>query len=101
MLRSDAIQLALKSAKFRNWKPFPKFKESEHPRLIPHVHEQHYTVPELAKLWAISPQAIRKMFENHPGVLKIERKQTKYKRRYTSIRIPHSVAEKVHGQTID
>src|SRR5258708_24303651 len=32
--------------------------------------EQHYSVAELAQLWALSEKTIRRMFENEPGVLR-------------------------------
>jgi hypothetical protein len=73
--------------------------------------EKHYKVPELAKLWGFSDDFIRSLFENEIGVLKIvrpedpDKKRTdcpktrpncKGKREYVSLRIPESVAARVH-----
>ncbi len=58
--------------------------------------EQHYRPEELAKLWGLSANLIRDLFEFEPGVLKINRPEKLHKRRYVSLRIPASVAERVH-----
>ncbi len=59
--------------------------------------ERHYTPEELADLWNLSPDAVRRIFENEPGVLVLEGDGMRYgKRRYRTLRIPASVAERVH-----
>jgi hypothetical protein len=58
--------------------------------------EQHYTPEQLAKLWGLSVETIRRMFREEPGVLVIDRPETRRKRGYKSIRIPASVAVRVH-----
>jgi hypothetical protein len=60
-----------------------------------HVKGTNYTVQELAKLWQFSPDKVRELFENEPGVLKIKNPPKKGKRAYTTLRIPESVAERV------
>ena len=64
------------------------------------AHEQHYEPKELAARWGLSPTKVRRMFENEPGVLLIgepsRRVGRKLKRSYYTMRIPHSVAERVH-----
>lgn len=60
------------------------------------VAEKHYTPDELAKLWAISPETVRKLFRNEPGVLKIGKTGSRYRRGYITLRIPEQVAERVH-----
>ena len=61
------------------------------------IDERHYSVVELAELWNLSPDTIRKLFENEPGVLVLGENSTKLgKRRYTTLRIPESVAARVH-----
>ena len=57
--------------------------------------ERHYTVPELAKLWHVSDDTIRRMFKGEPGVIEI-RLQRPGKRRYVVLRIPESVALRVY-----
>ena len=64
------------------------------------THEPHYEPKELGALWKVSPQMIRKVFQDEPGVLLIgepsRRVGKKLKRSYMTMRIPHSVAERVH-----
>ena len=58
--------------------------------------EHHCSVGELAKRWGWSENTIRRLFRKEPGVLKIVHPETRQKRRYTSIRIPERVAQRVH-----
>jgi hypothetical protein len=58
--------------------------------------ERHYTPQELAQLWAVSIQTIREVFKNEEGVLKIGSDGTRTRRGYKTLRIPESVAERVH-----
>jgi len=60
------------------------------------VLEKHYTVLELSSLWGFSDRTIRRLFDTEPGVIKIDRPETRRKRRYTSIRIPAAVAQRVY-----
>ena len=60
------------------------------------VFEKHYSAVELAKLWGLHPKTIRNLFQDEPGVLVIERPEQMFKRGYTSLRIPASVADRVH-----
>jgi hypothetical protein len=62
--------------------------------------EKHFTPNELADLWGLSSPKIRQMFENEPNVVRIgepsRRTGRNLKRRYYTMRIPASVAERVH-----
>jgi hypothetical protein len=58
--------------------------------------EHHYKPEELGNLWGLSANAIRALFEDEAGVLKIVRPEMLHKRRYITLRIPASVAERVH-----
>jgi hypothetical protein len=58
--------------------------------------EQHYTPAELAKLWGLSPPFILETFRDEPGVLKVDRPEEMHKRSYCTLRIPRSVAHRVH-----
>jgi hypothetical protein len=59
--------------------------------------ERHYSVQELAVRWNLSSDTVRKLFENEPGVLVIGNEERKYsRRRYITLRIPESVAARVH-----
>ena len=57
--------------------------------------EQHYAPDELAKIWGLSADFTRGLFEREPGVLIFETSKTG-KRRYRTMRIPASVALRVH-----
>jgi predicted transcriptional regulator len=62
--------------------------------------EHHFRVTELAELWGLSPAMIRQLFQDEPGVIRIgkpsRREGREMKRSYFSIRIPATVAERVH-----
>jgi len=58
--------------------------------------ERHYCVSELAQLWGLSERTIRRIFTNEPGVFKWESTETRFKRGYTTLRIPESVVQRVH-----
>jgi hypothetical protein len=60
--------------------------------------EKHYSVPELARLWHLSEKTIRRMFENEPGVIVWGVAETRFKRRYRTLRIPATVVLRVHRQ---
>jgi hypothetical protein len=59
------------------------------------VLERHYTPEEIADLWSLSADTVRRLFEREPGVMVIERTK-KRARRYRTLRIPESVALRVH-----
>jgi hypothetical protein len=59
--------------------------------------ERHYTAAELAEHWNLSLDTIRRLFQDEPGVLALGDNDGKSgKRRYTTLRIPESVAARVH-----
>jgi len=58
--------------------------------------EPHYAPEDLAKTWNLSANTIRRLFEREPGVMVIEHLKAKSKRRYRTLRIPESVAQRVH-----
>jgi len=58
--------------------------------------ERHYSVPEVAAMWNLSPDAIRRIFQGEPGVLVLGGSESTRKRRYTTLRIPESVLMRVH-----
>jgi hypothetical protein len=60
--------------------------------------ERHYTVAEIAEMWKLSKDAVRRLFCNEPGVLTLGKRACGRKRRYTTLRIPQSVLERVHRQ---
>ena len=62
--------------------------------------ERHYSPGDLAKLWSLSSDKVRELFANEPGVLLIgepsRRVGRALKRSYFTLRIPESVAFRVH-----
>lgn len=59
--------------------------------------ERHYTIAEIAALWCLSKDAVRRLFAKELGVLVLGHAEGRaYKRRYTTLRIPESVVERVH-----
>lgn len=96
---AEIRELVLRSCKFQEWRPR---------RVIYHskgtdsggngapVTARHYSPSELAEAWGVSVETIRSLFRQEPGVLKIGSTGTKYRRGYTTLRIPQEVAARVH-----
>jgi hypothetical protein len=72
------------------------------PVQVPHgekesrMYERHYSPAELGELWSLSADTVRRMFECEPGVLVFENPVRSSSRRSRTLRIPQSVAERVH-----
>jgi hypothetical protein len=108
----DIHSLLLGSRKFVDWKPRVRHHDgrsrafgenvrnsSEPGTLKPVksvVDERHYSPTELAKTWGVDVETIRNLFRNEPGVMKIGDKNPKHKRPYLTLRIPESVALRLH-----
>lgn len=61
--------------------------------------EQLLTPAELAALWKVHPSTIQRMFEDEKGVWKHGRETRRSgKRKYVTLRIPLSVAQRVYEQ---
>jgi transcriptional regulator GlxA family with amidase domain len=60
------------------------------------VFEKHYSVKELASLWNLSDRTIRRMFVGEPGVVEWGACERRRRRAYKTLRIPESVAWRVH-----
>jgi hypothetical protein len=58
--------------------------------------ERHFTVAEVAALWELSHDAVRRLFRKEPGVVTFGTAIKGSKRRYTTMRIPESVLERVY-----
>lgn len=92
----ELYKLLLKSEKFVNWgKPAP-LRLEDITESNSDIAEKHFTPQELAESWGVSVQTVRQIFEGEEGVLKIGRDGTRTRRRYKTLRIPLSVAERVH-----
>ncbi len=60
------------------------------------ANERHYSIAEIAEQWNISVDLARDVFRNEPGVLRILRPGTRFKRCYSTFRVPESVMLRVH-----
>lgn len=54
--------------------------------------EKHYTPAEVAALWGIHPQSVRRIFRDRPGVMVLG------SRKRIIVRIPESVLAAVHDE---
>jgi hypothetical protein len=62
------------------------------------MRERHYSPAELGELWGLSAKTVRRMFENEPGVLVFENPLRSSSRRFRTLRVPESVAERVYSR---
>jgi hypothetical protein len=58
--------------------------------------EKHHGISHYAEKWGLSPDTLRRMFESEPGVMVVERPRNRSSRRYRTLRIPESVATRLH-----
>jgi hypothetical protein len=59
------------------------------------MNERHYSISELAEIWNLSRDSINRLLLKEPGVL-IFKNPRRGHRTYRTIRIPHSVAERIY-----
>lgn len=74
---------------------FPAGRHSD-PHSADGALEPHYSVQEIADSWRLCENAVRDIFRNEPGVVRIHRPKSRNKRAYTTLRIPRSVVQRVH-----
>jgi hypothetical protein len=91
---ADAIKRLKESPKFLEWGKVPVRNDGIDVSCL--MKDKHYSPDELATLWGVSVDSIRRIFRDEPGVLKMGEKSPKHKRQYLTLRIPESVAERVH-----
>jgi hypothetical protein len=61
--------------------------------------ERHYTPQQVAEMWGLSDETVRKMFAEESGVLKVSASRLlRNTKRRISLRIPASVLQRVHEQ---
>lgn len=58
--------------------------------------QPHYSVDQIAEMWTMSRDTIRRLFATEQGVLKFVRPGNRYKRTYSTLRIPESVLNRVY-----
>jgi hypothetical protein len=72
-------------------------KGANGPNETPSYAVRHFSVAEIAELWNLSQDFVRRLFEKEPGVLVIGAERPRgQKRRYSTLRIPEFVVERVH-----
>ena len=60
--------------------------------------EKHYRVGELAGLWGLGRETVRKIVKDEPGVIKIRQGR---KRADTTYSVPESVARRIHTRLLN
>jgi hypothetical protein len=107
-METALLEELLRSSSFLTWSPDPKpvkqptisvgrghsftYKGKTYKNLV--VDERHYAPADLAKVWGVDVETIRNLFRS--GVLKIGEKNPRGRRMYLTLRIPESVAVRVH-----
>ncbi len=95
----ELLVQAAASGKLKKWNPEQAARKYIKDANKQPADERHYSPSELAVAWGLSPDTIRALFEDEPGVLVMgDAKGTKRKRRYRTIKIPQSVAVRVKNR---
>jgi hypothetical protein len=76
----------------------PPMKNTTNPPAPRNALEPHYTLAQIAEAWGISVRIARLIFRDVPGVVDVRNKTSLTARAYTILRIPASVAARVHEQ---
>jgi hypothetical protein len=59
--------------------------------------EKHYRIGELARLWGLGRETVRKLVKDDPGVIKIRMGR---KRLHTIYSVPESAARRIHTRLL-
>ncbi len=60
--------------------------------------EKHYRISELAELWGLGRETVRKLVKDDPGVAKVKMGRKKAHTNYT---VPESVAVRIHTRLLN
>jgi hypothetical protein len=60
--------------------------------------EKHYRVGELAELWSLGRETIRKLVKDDPDVIKIRQGRKKV---HTTYSVPESAARRIHTRLLN
>lgn len=82
----------------KNWATNRPIGQAKGDYIIMSAFESHYTIQEIAEKWHLSEKAVRSLFRDEPGVIKIEAPETRFKRGYCTLRLPESVVQRVHSR---
>ena len=58
--------------------------------------ERHYSMAEIATMWGVSVDLVRDIFKDAKHIMRIHRPATKFKRAYTTVRVPASTLKQVY-----
>jgi hypothetical protein len=114
-VETETLDQWLRSKKFLSWSPdLPAeedlkphketfgisrpfvYKGKKYTNLV--VDEKHFSPADLAKAWGISAETVRQIFREEPGVLRLGSDGSQHTRSYVTLRIPQSVAVRVHAR---
>ena len=65
---------------------------------VPTFAEKHYTPKEIAALWSVHENSVRRLFIDEEGVLKLGALNKRKARSYVTLRIPAHVVDRVYRQ---
>ena len=60
--------------------------------------EKHYRVSDLAKLWGLGRETVRKLVKDDPGVVKVRQGRKKV---HTTYSVPASAAKRIHTRLLN
>jgi hypothetical protein len=60
--------------------------------------EKHYRISDLARLWGLGRETVRKLVKDDPGVIKI---RMGHKKAHTIYSIPESAAQTIHTRLLN
>ena len=60
--------------------------------------EKHYRVSDLAKLWGLGRETVRKLVKDDPGVIKVRQGRKKV---HTTYSVPESAAKRIHTRLLN
>jgi hypothetical protein len=74
-------------------------RKCEHPQIqIDTTFEAHYRISDLARLWGLGRETVRKLVKDDPGVIKIRMGR---KKAHTIYSIPESAAHRIHTRLLN
>jgi hypothetical protein len=60
--------------------------------------ERHYRISDLARLWSLGRETVRKLVKDDPGVIKIRMGR---KKAHTIYSVPESAAQRIHTRLLN
>ena len=60
--------------------------------------EKHYRISELARIWGLGRETVRRLAKDEPGVIKI---RMGCRKAHTTYSVPESVARRIHTRLLN